>query len=372
MGAEPATATQGPGKITVGDFTIQSGQATEDELREQFSEEIDKDTKEAASKLGKKGAQKKAEKKAEDPAPEPEVVANGDDPEKPKRQASEPEDQDEDSEDQEEEESDKDEKSKKKLGKPKHDPRARMLQATRQAAEAKRERDAALAELEELKSRLDRLESGEKPEAGAKQPKQSESGPQKPKAEDFDDYESYLDARDEWNLQRWTHQAEEEARRRAQMSEQDRALSQAIERFRDSVGQDVSGWSDDVLSLKTEFQLEPGERPDGKNWIANELVFNPESAPSLGLYLSEHPDAFQAIASLPTPRDVSRAMAKLEARLEAATTGTSPEREERSKAAPPVKPVKGAPYVSDGDPAPKPGESFDAWLKRTRPGKPKF
>ena len=119
-----------------------------------------------------------------------------------------------------------------------------------------------------------------------------------------------------------------------------------------------------------EFQLPPGAQPDATNWMANELVFNPEAAPSLGLYLSEHPDEFQAIASLSTPREVSRAMAKLEARLELATTGTRPERVAKSKAAPPIKPVSGAPVIGDGEPGPKPGESFDSWFARTNPGRP--
>jgi hypothetical protein len=66
------------------------------------------------------------------------------------------------------------------------------------------------------------------------------------------------------------------------------------------------------------------------------------------LHLSEHPDELQRIAALTTPRAVSREMAKIEARLEAATTGDpSSKREEVSRAAPPVKPVAGKPYVTE-------------------------
>lgn len=389
MGAEPAQATQssGPGSIEVGDFKIQSSEATEEQLRAQFADEIDEDAKKAASKLGKKGAQARAKKaqESEDQTqgsgeaprrvhtpetdgsnPSPATTSDEDDESTDEKKASESEPEDEDGDEQEDKESEKD----KKLGKPRNDPRARMLQATRQLAEERRAHQETRSQIDELRAEIEAMKTGKT--RSPNEPK-AESRPhtsERPDPAQYDDYESYLDARDEWNLRRWTEQAQKQAQREAAMSEQDRALSQAIQKFRESVGQDVSAWSEEVLSLKTEFQLADGERPSGENWIANELVFNPESAAPLGLYLSQHPDEFQRIASLSTPRDVSRAMAKLEARLEAANAGNGSERVEKSKAAPPIKPVRGAPYVSDGDPGPKPGESFDAWFKRTRPGNP--
>jgi hypothetical protein len=82
------------------------------------------------------------------------------------------------------------------------------------------------------------------------------------------------------------------------------------------------------------------------------------------LYLEEHPDALQRIAALSNPRAVSREMAKLEARLESAAAGTraKPDKEEVSKAAPPVTPVTGTPYVAEGG-EPDISKGFDSYHK---------
>jgi hypothetical protein len=153
-------------------------------------------------------------------------------------------------------------------------------------------------------------------------------------------------------------------------SEQDRVLTDAVGRFRDAVGEHIENISPEILTLKTEFQLEPNEQPTAENWIANELVFSPESAPALMLHLSAHPDELQRIAALSTPRAVSRELAKIEARLEAvASAGPGSKRDTRSKAPPPVRPVQGAPYVGDSDPGVKEGEDFDAWNRRVYGGK---
>jgi len=198
-----------------------------------------------------------------------------------------------------------------------------MLQATRQLAEERRAHKETREQIESLRAEIEGLKKGQSPhEPKAGPPSDT---PSKPDPTAFDDYETYLDARDEWNLKRWSSQAQQEAQRTAQMSAQDQALSAAIMKYRDTVGEKALEWAPHVSELKAEFQLDKGDRPSAENWIANELVFNPESAPALGLYLSEHVEEFQRIASLSTPRDVSRAMAKLEAKLEAATTGTSPE-----------------------------------------------
>ena len=381
MGAETAATPGGPGAIDVGDFRVESSGSTNEQLQEQFAEELKDDTSEAAKKLGKKGAQaKKAKQEAEEEAQvqggaeaarrvhTPEV--EGSSPSPATTEEEEPEEQKaSESEEEKPEETEEEKEPEKKLGKPKHDPRARVQQVISQKKEAERERDAALSAVTELKERLERLERGEKPTA-APQPDARPAAPSKPKPEDFDDYEAYLDARDEYRDNRLVERFQEHETQRSEISEQDRALSYAVHRYSEAVKSTAADWSEDVQTLVAEFQLPPGAQPDATNWMANELVFNPEAAPSLGLYLSEHPDEFQAIASLSTPRDVSRAMAKLEARLELATTGTRPERVAKSKAAPPIKPVSGAPVVGEGEPGPRPGESFDAWFARTNPGRP--
>jgi len=93
--------------------------------------------------------------------------------------------------------------------------------------------------------------------------------------------------------------------------------------------------------------LPKGERPDGRNWIADDLISAPEHAPAVLRYLKEHPDEHQRIAALRSPREVTRELARLD-RVEAATAGTSSTREV-SKAHPPVRPVTGTPHTADRD-----------------------
>ena len=88
-------------------------------------------------------------------------------------------------------------------------------------------------------------------------------------------------------------------------------------------------------------------------------------------YFEEHGDEFQRIAALTNPRAVSREMAKIEARLESATAGDSTKRDEDvSRAAPPVRPVTGKPYVTESGEW-KPGMTLDdyapIWKKSNRP-----
>ena len=59
-------------------------------------------------------------------------------------------------------------------------------------------------------------------------------------------------------------------------------------------------------------------------------------------------------------------MAKIEARLEAVTTDTGPKSEAVSKAAPPVKPVSGAPYIADSEDVYRPGMGFDEFYTKAQ------
>jgi len=164
-----------------------------------------------------------------------------------------------------------------------------------------------------------------------------------------------------------------EYRKLAESTALERALDAKTAEFRKIAAPAVDRYSEEVLSLETDFQREardPREPSSAPNWIANELVFSPEHAPALMLHFTEHPEELQRIAALSTPRAVSREMAKLEARLEAATAGDSARRDDDvSRAAPPVRPVTGKPYVSEATEY-RPGMSLDdyskVWSKQTR------
>jgi hypothetical protein len=347
----------------VGGFNVETntGESSEEitkALADPDAEEDEaEDLSEAASELGKKGgkaaakARKAKAKEAQEAEEEPEEKAEESEDE-PERKASE---DDEDSEDEDSE--DKPEKEESERQKRKRDARTRVLEATRQAAEAKRERDQYRQELEELRSKVAKLEKPEEKQEA----KPSED--REPQEDDFDNYRDYVRAAARWEIRQELKQTQQ----RQQQEALDRRLNEQIEKFGNAIKPHVENFSPEVLSLKTEFQLQPNEKPVGQNWIANELFSSPESAPTLMLHLSEHPDELQRLAALPTPRDVTREMAILVTRLTAATpTGSNgAEREEVSKAKPPVKPVAGAPYVADGPKGPRDGEDFDSWLKRT-------
>jgi hypothetical protein len=364
-----------------GIVTVQSGQfnvttnsgVTESELSARLKPSTDKARSEAASQLGKAGAEArkaKAEAEPEEKA-EPEAEAKPErkiKPIPPKVEAkAEPEKGEEEAEpeDKAEEAKPEPEKPKDKRGDPRHDPNARIREATREAAEARRQLAEERARREALEARLSAPERPQAPSFAAQPDSKLANG--KPNPADYQTTEEWLDARDAYNRQEW----ERELGRRAQEQAQENQLRQVADRFREAATPIVGKISEEVGALRTTFQLAPGEQESGENWIANELVFSPESAPALMLHFSAQPEELQRIAALKTPRAVSREMAKIEARLEAATTASasSPEREDHSRATPPVRPVTGAPYVTGSDEY-KPGMSLDeyrkVWEKQTR------
>lgn len=78
-----------------------------------------------------------------------------------------------------------------------------------------------------------------------------------------------------------------------------------------------------------------------------DVILDSEVGPALSLWLSEHPDDFQRISTLP-PAHQLREMGKLEARLDAASRGPASEAS-TSHAHAPIKPLGGSPPASDDD-----------------------
>jgi hypothetical protein len=103
----------------------------------------------------------------------------------------------------------------------------------------------------------------------------------------------------------------------------------------------------EVWDIKPTIHLDDDEAPDGRTFVADEFMANPKEAPALMRYFTEHPEEFQRIAALRTPREVTREMAKLP--VPAATAGTSKPGFVASKAPPPIQPVKGQPPVAEGE-----------------------
>jgi hypothetical protein len=108
----------------------------------------------------------------------------------------------------------------------------------------------------------------------------------------------------------------------------------------------VESLSETIQNLVPSDALPPGTRATALNAIADEIV-DSERPELLQRYLSDHPDEFQRLATLP-PRQLTRAMASLETRLSLPTTGSA--KPSISQAKPPVKPVESAAPLSDEPP----------------------
>jgi len=340
-------ASEPSGVVTaqVGAWTVQSNSGdTKEQIEERLTPEDQKakpeekdddepDLSKAAADLGKAGGKAAAEKRAAD-AKAAKKQAKADEKAEAAPEGEEPE-------------------PEKPLGKPRDDPRARMLEATRKESEAKKalateraEKERLAAEIQSLRSEVESIKRGPVADKAAGTPTQPEKRG-KPVADDYDSYEAYLDARDEFNRE----QVVEDLKKKETLDHTEKQIRGAFDKFYEAMGHEALDQTKDTIGrLRSTFNLKPGEKETGENWLANEIVFSPEHARPLALHLHEHPDELQRIAALSTPRQVTFEVARLVTRLEAATTGAdSSPKEEVSKAAPPVKPVAGAPYVADSD-----------------------
>ena len=238
----------------------------------------------------------------------------------------------------------------KPLGKPRDDPRARMLEATRQASELKKQLAQERSEREKLAAEVAAIRQAPPRQEQRSEPQAPQGRPQRPQMEQFETWEQYLDARDQWNRMQWAAEHDQAQSRRRYHETLDghvNGFHKAISETRKTDPEFLDKISDEVLNLVPTFRLQ-GQASTAANWIADDFVFSPETAPALMLHFTEHPQEFQRIASLTSPRDVTREMAKLGARLDVAAAGTH-SRPEVSKAKPPVRPVTGSPQTADSD-----------------------
>lgn len=237
----------------------------------------------------------------------------------------------------------------KPLGKPRDDPRARMLEATRKEAEAKRQAAEYQRQLAERDAELARYRQGQPPQQQQpqEQPWQYAKPPFKP--EEFAEYEDFIAASMAWNRQQWLEEMQHQQAVDAAAQEldnhiiswQDRTKSAlpTLEDFEAKVAEPVR------MLMPTQAALVQGLPVGPLNTVADEIMSS-EQAPALMLHLSEHPDVLQRLATLPSVQAVQREMARLEAKVEAASAGTSvPTPAPISKAKPPVRPVTSSPPV---------------------------
>lgn len=355
--SQPASVTEGGQTITSTSESVEQIRETmqppdpEPEPDEDEGEEerprVPKKVSKAAAELGKRGGEASAEarraaKEAEDE--EADAVAEAEELEKAG-----------------------------KLGKARHDPRARMLAATREAKAAKAEREAAKAEAETakrerdaLKAEVERSKTAKPTEAPAKT-----EAPGKPVPASFTTYEEYIEAladyKTEQRFKERDAKAAEEARVKDFAKQIDDGLTKARgfrEDFEKTHPDFKASLSDDVKAIanKPSFvrDLHGGLYSD--HVISDELIIAGVAGPPMMVYLSQHPEELQRIRALSVVEEIQLEMRILARTLGAASTATSPKREV-SKAPQPIRPVTGGPHIDDSD-EPDENAPLSAFIKR--------
>lgn len=319
---------------------VNKGVPVEDEPKDEVSE--------AASKLGKKGgeaaakARKAAEKGKE--APETQETPEGDT--EPEKEPEAPP------------------VEKDRRGDPRFDPKAKVAEVTLKMAEERKARQAAEDRARAAEAKLwaaEQARTGQPAQTTRdgqerrEAPQQGAQASERPKEEDFESYADFVDALTDWKVDQ-----------RDQKRQREYEAHQLAARHAAHIDGMVKGWNGTLAKAAAadpEFMdyvapalaeiglpsrlLPEGERPDGRNWIADDLISAPDRAPDLLRYLTEHPDEHQRIAALSSPRAITRELAIL-GRSAAATAGTGAAREV-SKAHPPVRPVTGTPHTADSE-----------------------
>lgn len=317
-------------------FTVSSNTETTEAIKDNFSaEEKPKDgdapdpekeeadaVSKAAAKLGEKGGKAAAEKRASEAEEKDEAKSEEKEPEE-------------------------------KLGKPRHDPRARMLEATREAAEAKRqlaeerrERERLTAEVREIRNRVDRPQE-QRPQ------EQARAKDSRPQSSDYENYEKFTEDLAEWKANETWKARKDEATRQYEADQYARGVATFQQTFIGRMAEarksdpdlDARISASEVAQLSPSYVLPRGTEPTIENHIADELMAS-EMAPALLNYLASDTEEWARLKGLRNKREVAREVAKLEVKLSEAQAPKGP-RLVSSKAPPPIKPLTGAPPPVD-------------------------
>lgn len=302
------------------------------------------DVSDAAKTLGKKGGEAAAAKRAAE-AKEQDKAAKA----KPATAAK-----DEDDDAEAIAEAEKLEKEGK-LGKPRDDPRARMLVKAREAKALKAEVERERAERVRLAAELEQARAPKPAEQPAKTaPAKEAKADEEPKEEDFESYREFSKALARYEARQIIAEERKTSDEQTARAVRDRSVNQAFNEFFGRIGEAAKEdptiherTATFVGSLQPSPLLSEGRQVTAFNDLSDEILTS-KHAPALAVYFSEHPEDVKRISSLPSRRDVLREVARIEGRLSAAPTATVP-RAEVSQASPPVRPVAGSPSAVQPD-----------------------
>ena len=299
----------------------------------------------AASELGKRGAEaaKQArEAKQAQPAEEPAPAEDG----KPEQA---PED--------------------KRKGNPRHDPEARVRQATSQLAEERRARQALEQRLAALEQeRQNPRQSAPEPQQQAQpRPDARQAGGDEPEPQeaDFDDYKQYVKAQARWETRQEIREQIQQAQRVQAQQQQQSHVEKAVQTFNERLSKAAEADPDFMGRIAPQLlELQPsfGRPQNAGQAVADEIIAS-EHAPALLRRFSENPEELQALMQSPDPRTLMRRFALIEA--EVARDAEAPRAPSRpSQAPPPIRPLAASSVSPD---EPLTGEvSFDEYVKRSR------
>jgi general stress protein YciG len=305
-------------------------------------EKPESDLAEHMREIGKKGGEasakaraeqaKAAEAKPEPEAKEPEAKPEGEDADKP--------------------------------GNPRHDARARVMQATREAAEQRKRAEAAEARLAALEA--GRAPEQPKPAAEAGAPAQPGG---RPVADQYETYEDFVEALTDWKADQREAKKQAEATQRAQVEQHTQALTSTMDGFLGRLAKAREATPDletridpRLTALVPAFTLPPGQEPGPLNVLGQELIESEHSV-ELMLYLSEHEEEVVALLKSPSPAALARGVGRLEAKLAGQPEPEAPRERPVSKAPAPLRPVTPS-SVPDSDVT---GDmDFDTYMRRKR------
>lgn len=257
--------------------------------------------------------------------------------------------------------------AEKPLGKPKNDPRARVEQATRQAAEAKRQRDEIERRAVAAEQELERLRAGLPKESKPEPAKVETKAPDgKPKADDFETYDEYVEALTDWKAEQRDKTVKESAHREALLSHQQSLFNSFQERIQKAIEADPTideKIHPDIVAMVPNGPVDFSKRMSNDDLIGVHFIAE-EKGLDMMRHLSEYPDVLQRLRGLSQPQLLVE-LGRIDARLGSVTTAPDPKPISISRANPPVRPVT-AVAPSGDDPMTLPDASLSAveWGRR--------
>jgi hypothetical protein len=335
-------------------FTVSSNQS-EEGIRQALGveEKPDKGEKGEGSEKGEKG-----EKTTIKPIPPAKTEKGG---EKPPVEEPASAEEDEDNEDGKED-------GKNRSGDPRRNPTARMLRATKEAAELRRSLEAERAEKAEIKERLAGLERIARQYSGDPGDGQKPRDPRiPPNPDEYEDVHEYNAAQAEWIFNRKMEERDRQAAYAKQVEDHIKDIGGKIDKFKASYDAfpDRERISEVVSSLTPSIFAE-GEKT-AENGLADALILAEDPGPIM-VYLSEHEDVLQKILDIPKgpgcQAAIDRHITRIETLLELENSKAEREEDEEggeeapasrprpkrvSTAKPPIKPLPTRTGKSDDD-----------------------